>query len=111
MLLAAFFGVNWSEEELKNHPAVVEVVSTFCLWTTHDPKAAFFGFGKGVDTANKVFCECVAEDDLDASRRRSPATMYNLRAKGILETKENVVQSRVNVAVSWVLLFHCFVLF
>ena len=106
MLLAALLRVNWSKEELENHPTVIEGVSAFCLWTTHDPKAAFFGFGKGVDTANEVFSECVAEDDLDASRRRATATMYNLRAKCILETEENVVQSRINVAVSLVNSFH-----
>ena len=66
LLLAAFLGVNGSEEELENHPTVVGSVSAFCLGTTNDPKAAFFGFGKRVEAPNKVFGERVAEDDFDA---------------------------------------------
>ena len=69
LLLAAFLGMNGSEEELENHPTLVEVVSAFGLGTTNDPIAAFFGFWKSVDAANEVFGKCVAENDFDAGRR------------------------------------------
>ena len=37
--------------------------------------------------------------------------MHDLRAKGILETEKNLVQSRINVTVSRVGSFHIFLLF
>lgn len=87
------------EEELKNSMVFVEHMFGIRLRSANDPKAALFGFFKGVYAPFEQRKLFVPEDDLNSHRRLACTTMDYLCAKCILETQEEMVKNRVDFAV------------
>lgn len=79
-MLTAFLGMDGREEELIDEAVVVEDgCMVLGLEPAHDPKAPFFGFFEGVESAGKSTEKIVIVDNLDGTVRGSLAAMYYLR--------------------------------
>ena len=99
---AAFLGMNRREEELEDLVIMPSSMTALSLGTAYDPEAAFFGLFERVHTPHVGIEKSCVKDDLYTGIGTTTATMHDLCTDFILESEENLIETRINVAVSYV---------
>ena len=83
--------MNGREEQLIHTAVLVEPIFGLCLRSAHNPKAAFFRFGQGIEAPCHYETLFAMKNDFDRLIRRAFASMHNFRAKQFFEAKVETI--------------------